>query len=267
MASSAVGCLAANFEPPQRWRGNPDAERELAGGATEAALQRIFDIWEREPATRWDLTSDEIRPLGDGRVTVVHPPASRALSLARGTDKNRASSPLLIAWREATVLLAADLPNVEWGRLSRSFSRSDLLATTSTLKISHHGAAKAQHEIAIGKPPPVARASVATPWTKGARGRRLPRFESNEGIHALLKAVDEVHLSSMPTPYANSAPRRLTRATAEASRRQQRIGGELVLEIEPPSPLVTDAWIHVAVDPAGNVASILLGNAAVCVVA
>jgi hypothetical protein len=164
-----VGCLAANFEPPERWRGNPDTERELAGAATEAALQRIFDVWEHEPQARWDLTTETSQPLGEGSVCVVHPPAERATALARGSDPNRASSPLLVDWCEAHVLLGADLPNVEWRRVSQSFERSASLATTPALKIAHHGSGKAQHEIGSGD----RRADRGHVWLRrGQRPRR-----------------------------------------------------------------------------------------------
>lgn len=261
-----VGCLATNFEPPERWRGNPDSERELAGAGTEAALQRIFDIWEQEPEARWDLTTDVSRPLGDGNVCVVHPPANRAVALARGSDPNRASSPLLIEWGDARVLLGADLPNVEWRRVPQSFARSASLATTPVLKVAHHCSGKAQHEVAIGRSPRTRRACLATPWTKGAKARRLPRFEPDEGVDVLLRIVDEILLSSMPNPYDLARGQRLTRAVAESSRQQERVGEELILDREAAPPAVTDAWVHVALARSGDVEAVRLGPAAVTLV-
>ncbi len=265
--SGAVGCLAAHFEPPERWRGNPDSEIELSGSATEAALQRVFDIWEREPQTRWDLTTDQTRALGDGSVRVVHPPEGRAAALARGTDPNRASSPLVIEWEGAELLLGADLPTTEWKRVPQTYARSGSLAGTGALKVSHHGSIKAQHEIAIGYAPPSSRVCVATPWTKGARGHRLPRFEVDHGVDVLLAVATELQLSSMPTPYDLGRGRRLTRAEAEQSTLRRRIGGDLVLDVEPSPPDAMDAWVHVALDRDGNIAAIQLGEAAVTVVA
>jgi len=72
-------------------------------------------------------------------------------------------------------------------------------------------------------------------------------------------------LSSMPTPYDVTQGQRLTRAIAEATRRQQRVGAELVLEVEPPPPSVRDAWVHVALGEDGSVVSTKLGPAAVVI--
>jgi len=260
---SPVGCLAAHFEPPEKWRGSPDSEQELAGSATEAALQRIFDIWEREPESKWDLTTNETRAVGEGQVQVVHPPAGRGLKLARGSDPNRASSPLLIEWEHASLLLGADLPSVEWKRVPKAFRSHGALSSTSALKIAHHGSKKAQYELAIGRPPPTSRACVCTPWTKGARLLRLPRFEDGEGVDILLQALESILLTSMPTPYEMSNGQTLTRSAAERSRQQRRIGDELIMDVEPPPPPVADAWVHLAVGPDGNVLERSLGPAAI----
>lgn len=260
---SPVGCLAAHFEPPEKWRGNPDTEQELAGAATEAALQRIFDIWEREPDARWDLTTNESRELGDGTVRVVHPPPDRGAKLAKGSDPNRASSPLLIEWERASILLGADLPSVEWRRVPRTFASHESLATTSALKVSHHGSKKAQYELAVGEPPPTSRASVCTPWTKGARPVRLPRFEKDEGVDVLLRSLESILLTSMPTPYDLSNGQELSRSAAELSRQQRRVGDSLVMDVEPPPPSVEDAWVHIAVGPEGEVLGRTMGPAAV----
>jgi hypothetical protein len=262
--NAPVGCLAAHFDPPERWRGNPDSEVELSGSATEAALQRIFDIWERDPGARWDLTTGTEQALGNGRATVIHPPADRAAQLARASDPNRASSPLLIEWEGPPVLLGADLPSVEWRRVPATFAGSGSLVATPILKVSHHCSGKAQHELVIGLPPRKSRACVATPWNKGSKGRRLPRFDDGEGVQVLLETVNELFLSSMPTPYDLARGNRITRATANSSRHQQRVGGEVVLDVDPPVPSVADSWVHIALSADGSVA-VELGAAAVVV--
>jgi hypothetical protein len=265
IAESPVGCLAAHFDPPERWRGNADGQVELKAAATEAALQRIFDIWEREPMSRWELVTHAERTLGEGTVTVVHPPADRAPRLAAGRDPNRASSPLMVDWAGPSVLLGADLPNTEWRRVAASFPRSGELVSTPVLKVSHHCSVKAQHQLVIGRAPRRDRACIATPWTWGARSKRLPRFETDHGVDKLLETAHELLLSSMPHPYDVRRGQRLTRKAADRTRQQRRVGSELLLDIEPLAPSVDDCWVHVAIDQNGRVAA-QVGPAAVAIV-
>jgi len=81
----------------------------------------------------------------------------------------------------------------------------------------------------------------------------------------LLGAAGEVLLTSMPTPYSATAPRRLTLKDAEATKRQERVGGELTLEIEPAAVDAHDAWVHISLTSDGEASSIELGPAAVAI--
>jgi hypothetical protein len=263
LPGTPVGCLPGFLEPQERWRASHDTAEELRHAATEAALQRIFDTWERDPSSRWDLFTGSRRPIGSGVIHVVHPPRSRAAALVRARDVNRASSPLLVTWKRANILLGADLPAREWRRVPSHFRRAAALAITTAIKASHHGSGEAQHPVAIGTPPRRARPCLITPWTKGAHPKRLPRFDDNEGIHTLLECVAEVHLTSPPMPVSGS--QRFARADAQRARVRQRIGAELIFEVDPAPVDVSDAWLHVAIDPRGTVAEDRLGPAAVAI--
>lgn len=261
---SPVGCLKAHFDPPDRWRGSHDSEEERKQAATEAALQRIFDIWEEEPEAEWDLLSQEKRAVGDAVATVAHPPADRAAKLAKRKYANRASSPFLVEWEEASVLLGADLPSREWRRLPSHFSASAGLSATGVLKASHHGSGDAQHVVAIGTPPRRARPCLITPWSRAERGRRLPRFEDEQGLDMLLETVEEVRLTAMPVPHDAIATPLFRRRDGLKSHKRERVG-DLVLDFEPEQPRVDEAWIHVAIRGDGSVDKIQQGPAAVTV--
>ncbi len=262
----AVGCLAAHLDLPSRWRGSPDGEEELKQSATEAALQRIFDIWESEPKARWDLVADASLDVGAGRVRVLHPPDERAQSVAKHRDRNRASAPMLIEWAAMGLLLGADLPNVEWKRLPQHFSSASTLALTAGLKASHHASGKAQHNLALGTEMTDPRAVLATPWTRGGDERKLPRFEAGNGVDRILRSAPALHMTALPMPGREPANKVLSLASARALESHERIGGELTIDFHAPPSNWDEAWVHVAWDASGSAIRQDLGDAAVSII-
>jgi Metallo-beta-lactamase superfamily len=119
-----VGC-ALHFIDVDRDRESPDAEAVWQTGAAALALSAIADVWEREPAARLVLRSGMEFPVGPATAEVLFPISSGPSPIQDGYDLNRLSSPMLIRWEEASILLgarsavsrvASDCARLKWAR-------------------------------------------------------------------------------------------------------------------------------------------------------
>lgn len=251
-----VGCLTSYIEPPAAWERSPDAARVLAGATVEAAVSAVVDAWERDPASRWDLVSGEERPVGEANVAVLHPAAVLADHWPARSDLNQLSSPLHLTWKGLSLVLGADLPWPQWELLSRTSAIAEL-AQAHALKASHHGSRNAQHAVVIGQPPPVDRHCVVTPWN---RGRKLPRYEDNEGVDVLLRCIHEVVVTTAPHPSLCGTTS--TRSQAADTVQRRRLGNRLLLEYESDSAEVFGGWVHASFDATGARTCLQLGTSA-----
>ena len=246
---SPLGCLAKYVDAGSDWQLDDDAGAVLSRGAADVALNRIDDVWRREPESRWDLLAGERRSVEDAELEILHP--SR-LPRARPRDLNKVSSPIQVSWKECRILLGADLLQAGWRAIGRAYAATGL-DEAGALKAAHHGSAGAQHPLAIGEPPPTDRLCVVTPFN---RGRPLPDYSEGEGVERLLRSHELVGVTALP---AGSGDAPVSRAALTPRRGSF---GELRLSHEPASRSPREAWLAVAFDADGAEVHRLRGDAA-----
>lgn len=182
-----IGCSTAWWELDES--DTADAERVLARGAAEGALAAISDRWEREPATRWELTSGSTQQLGDATIHVLYPDApALERAKARDVNPNELSSPMKLVWEEVVLLLGADLPRAQWATVG-----GDADLSFNALKVPHHGSKRSLHKCfaSLGR----GKLWGLAPWT---RQQGPPRFADGGDVQAILTWVDEVHFTCVP---------------------------------------------------------------------
>jgi hypothetical protein len=195
--------------------------RSAAQGLEVAAALRAIE--QLPPARRWDLHAGP-QPLGDGRVTVVHPLPRRLEEILRLTtaSPNRVSTAILIEWEGRIVLLGADLVRPEWNQLADPRR----LAISNPVKVPHHGSSGAFDKIWAGdraiSEDNAFRRMLVTPFDKSPK---LPDIDGAKGLAGLLNEVDAVHVTSLPfrtVPQATGMVRlQALRAARDAARSAQ----------------------------------------------
>jgi hypothetical protein len=251
---SPVGCLPAHLETDQTWRSSDDAGRVVDGNAGSAALNRIDEIWRTEPSSRWELTAEETRMIGDARLEVLHP---LAVPDRKPTDLNRLSSPLLVEWEHCRILLGADLSRSGWKKVGKHYPRADELAGAHALKASHHGSANSQDPLVIGVPPPGDRFCVLTPFN---RGKALPDYGNGGGVDQILRSHRRIAVTAAPPEARGKEEPRARLAPSHTS------FGEFSLVYEPSPAPPLDGWVAVAFDASGTEVQQCQGDAAGVVV-
>jgi hypothetical protein len=164
-----------------------DPMRHLGRGSLPV-YDAIRQRWARSPGTRWETYRDEVHRIGDAELTALHP--ARPLTDADWSrNPNEVSSAMLLRWQGLTLLLGADVENVQWAEIAGRFPGLD---RHQGLKVPHHGSPGAIHEsYAAGDP---GRCWVVTPYNRS----RLPGAEDGQGIDLILRRVGEVHATSLP---------------------------------------------------------------------
>lgn len=235
-----------------------DASRVLSTSNRLKALAAINRYWRESPEYKWLLTADgATRQLGQGRVEILHPDPCY---LASGEPDpagapNAYSTPVLIEWEDARVVLGADLPTAEWAGVL-GVARSLPLAQHTALKVSHHGS---KDSCAGDLVRTAERSAVATvtPWQVG-RGL-LPKLGPDGGIAWLLERRTAVGLTSpgraltqhLPQPVAHSE-------LANSVQRRALPGGGSGIEVKA-SYDPDECWIAVTVTQQGELESTTLG--------
>lgn len=238
---------------------SPDAEAVWRTGAAGLALEAIRDIWEREETARLVLSAGATFALGPAVIEVLHPPHSEpATPVPPNYDRNRLSSPMLLRWQGAAVVLGADLPYREWQGIARTSGGRGDLAAAHGLKVSHHGSKTAQHPIAIGTPPPSQRFVGLTPF---ARGHGLPSFDDDHGVAQLLNVVELLHMTACRVPV--DSDRIYTRNELKRATRRARFGEEMLVTYDEPLRGVETSWVAAAFEPSGVVAATWRGADAI----
>lgn len=190
------------------------------------------------------------RPLGDAVVTALSPKPSR---VARASERWRAGQPvaanglsivLLVVWKEAQLVLGADLDHAGWVGVAAPTRRSRVAIHQHTaLKVPHHGSAPDLSVHLLRKAtPPSARVWTVTPFAR----ERLPRFDETGGMRRMLKHEAEVHLTSLP--------RRIDSQGGAPGLRVRCAQLETLPEgfvPDPPRPGFPDCFVVTVVDAAG----------------
>ena len=184
-------------------------------GVVEQVVATIVDRWRSRPACHWQLQEDQKESLGEAEMVVLSP-NERVITAAQGRyrngktfDPNRMASAMSIRWRERTVLLGSDLPEVPgkaWSRLARQ--RPDI-ATHDVYKIAHHTSSTAIGP-QVGAASGLERVWVATPFSSSGH----PRFADGAGVDLLLRSQTPLAITGLSRPHADQhgAPWHTTRS-------------------------------------------------------
>jgi Metallo-beta-lactamase superfamily len=197
------------------------AQRAEAGAALRAIAGLPSD-------NRWDLHAGP-QPLGEGRVTVLHPSASRLRELQklRSIGPNQLSAAVLVEWQQRTVLLGADLERPEWALLADGRR----LHLCDPVKVPHHGSEGAFDHVWAARnnsPENARRRMLVAPFDKSPK---LPDLDDADGLPRLLGEVDAVHLTCVPFQTVPPAAGTLRLGELRTARDAAR-------EAQPPMPTV-----------------------------
>jgi hypothetical protein len=209
-ASGPVGVLSMHLAH-ENFTEEDYATGVLARSNRHKALAAIARYWREHPEFKWLLTADgTARKFGSAIIEVLHPDETfvRAGQPDPVAAPNAYSTPVLIQWGEARIVLGADLPSAEWNAVLQ-VARTPGLADHGALKVSHHGSMGAVAEELVSTDYREAIAAV-TPWHLG-RGL-LPKLGAGGGISWLLERRASVGLTSpgraltqrLPQPVAHS---------------------------------------------------------------
>jgi beta-lactamase superfamily II metal-dependent hydrolase len=135
-ADGRVG-LVGLYMPDEGFTEDDDASRVGAASDRVKTLAAISAYWQQHPERKWELCADDASvELGDATIEVLHPDQAY---LDKGKPDptqapNAYSTPLLICWENARIVLGADLPKPQWAPvLDRARERE--LADHGALKV------------------------------------------------------------------------------------------------------------------------------------
>jgi beta-lactamase superfamily II metal-dependent hydrolase len=238
-----------------------DAQTVLATSNRLKALASVARYWRERPEHKWELVADgTARELGPARVEVLHPNAEY-LTAGRpdpASAPNAYSTPVLVEWESARIVLGADVPSAEWNSILGE-SRPVELADHMALKVSHHGSFGSIAEELVRTEHRAAAAAV-TPWQLG-RGL-LPKLGPEGGLQWLLERRASVGLTSTGRALTRALSAQVTREyLLESVERRVLPGGSGVIEVKQSyDPDV--CWIALTYTSGGVLESMQLGTEA-----
>jgi Metallo-beta-lactamase superfamily len=253
-----VGCVPASLPSDDDPLRQADTGAALRTGRTRLALSAIQARWDMVPAARWILQRGGTQALGPVDIEVLSP--RKELVGVTGTSRNHLSAALLLRWRDATIVLGADLPTPEWHRVDRTID----LGHHQLYKVAHHGSSRSQHDRLGGEPQPP-KVWIVTPWTMA--GKHLPRLGDREDASRLLSRVDRIELTSPPV--ALTAEPDLPIGLSDLHKLAERStfgGNDLVLEYDDQPRSSLESWVAAVVSSDGAVVALHRGQSAVSVV-
>lgn len=221
-------------------------ETHFHGQQADAVLTAMRTRWTSSPSCKWPLEVGTSEPVGDGWATVLSPEPD-----AGGADVNERATALEIRWKNAQLLLGADLietPGLGW---TRALARRPALREHHAIKVAHHGSLAAQHAPVLQRSAAQAEAlTVVTPYSKG---HKLPDFAADGGVELLLRHTSRVLMTALPQSYEtqNRNPRTWTRSELDALQKP-------VAAAEPVGPFPS-CFVHAAFDAEG---ALILENVA-----
>jgi hypothetical protein len=252
-----TGCVPLALPADDDPLRNPDAGAALRTGRTRVALAAIQARWDSAPSSRWLLVANDRAMLGQVDVQVLSP--RPGLVGMPGVARNRLSAAVLLRWGEVRVVLGADLPSGEWGRVDTAIQ----LGIHLLFKVSHHGSKRSQHD-RFGEGRTNARTWVVTPWTKA--GRHLPRLGDDEDLDGLLCLADGVELTSPPASVSEMPQGPVTRAELYNLIERATFGGDdLLVEYDDHPRTSAEAWVAAALGADGALVELRRGASALTV--
>jgi hypothetical protein len=266
VARRREGALVGWLAEPDRdvWWATPSGSRASLQGDTEHALAAIDRVWRDEPGARWELfASDEPVELGELTIEVLSPAAGvvEKVRAAVKPEFNRASSAMLLRWRECELLLGADLTRPGWDDVEASHG-DERFAGAHGYKVAHHASQNAQHAVPLGEPPARDRTVIATPYNKG---HKVPSYGAGGDVERLLEFVTVLNVTTHHGPLPPDAATRHV-SVAGVVTPERRIGRYVVQTDSPPKPL-GDCWVAARFAPDGTLRELSRGAATMSVVA
>jgi hypothetical protein len=259
-----VGLVGLHL-PEDGFTEDDDAGQVGATSNRVKVLAAISAHWQRYPERRWELTKDDAPlHLGPGVVTILHP-TDEYLRKGRPDPThapNAYSTPMLIEWEQARIVLGADLPKPQWKDIL-SEDRDPELSTHGALKVPHHGSTGALPEdlVRSGDRDSVA---VLTPWHLG-RGL-LPRLGPKGGLSWLLARRTVISLTSPGRAVVGELPTPVTlQQFTDAVVRRPLPGGIASVELKH-SYDPDEAWVAVTFTARGEVEAVEFGRHACLIV-
>lgn len=241
-----------------------DAGRVLATSNRAKALAAISSHWQRHPEAKWEMTADDPPlQLGSATVEVLHP--SKEYVEGGRPDPQQApnsySTPLLICWERARIVLGADLPNAQWAHVLTK-ARERELADHHGLKVPHHGSTRSLPDDLV-RAGDRDRLVVLAPWHLG--GNLLPKLGVNGGIAWLLARRSAVSLTSPGRAISAELPRPVSiNDFTMAIERRALPGGVGSVELKH-SYNPDESWVATTFDRDGDLEAVELGRDA-CVI-
>ena len=262
-AAGLVGRVGIEL-PEDGFTEGDDAARVLATSNRAKALAAISSHWQRHPDAKWEMSADESpRQLGPATIEVLHPDNSYVEGAKPDPKQapNAYSTPVLICWEQARIVLGADLPNAQWSYVLAK-AREQALADHHGLKVPHHGSTKSL-------PDELVRAGdrnslvVLAPWHLG--GNMLPKLGENGGVAWLLARRRAVSLTSPGRAITVELPRPVSFSdfTAAVARRPLP-GGVGTVELKHAyNP--DESWVAATFNSRGDIEVVEFGHDA-CVI-
>lgn len=196
---------------------NPSA---LRANEREQIAAEIRSAWKQNHGSQWLTWRTAAIPIGHATLTVLHPPQAGAT--ANAADENYLSSAMLLEWKNAKIVLGADVKNPHWAEICHEFADRNL-PEHAAMKVAHHASENGVFDGLLSDRTP--RFWVATPFNSES----VPKFEDNHGPDVLLRKQSEIYLTGLPTAHDRQmeAPCEATRAELRAGVKPQPISFQL----------------------------------------
>jgi hypothetical protein len=171
------------------------------------------------------------------------------------------SSAMLLTWESCTLLLGADLVNTRGWDAVATRHGALAFATTTAMKVAHHGSKEAQHPVALGHPPATDRVHLATPF----KSKKVPNYGSGGDVEHLLGVANRLYLSSHHGPRpTNSATHDIRRSDLQPAMTAL---GPLNFALNGAAAAIEDCWVAASWDAAAHPVFLHRGEGSVSVIA
>jgi beta-lactamase superfamily II metal-dependent hydrolase len=274
-AGAIVGAVEPLMRSPSSYAVASEADdvAALAGGSGIAAHVAIEQAWAKGQR-KWAVSAGSVVEIGGCTVEALVPSSSALDEFVEGvaSDLNDLSAAVRVKWGDGgDLVLGADATAVAWEQASARLQPGALL-NCRPVKVPHHGSENAIHTLLIDEQQhDPDRQLIVTPWNKG---KGLPRFDPGQGVDRLLRAVDALHLTSLPftgVEMSGRIPFGTIFDSLDTEDVEDDTGADaLSIQFDQPSEVDSDegvlgAWVLVQADDDGGL-GVTLGSSALEVV-